>query len=405
METSDTNVVPLERHPTADELIARARGLQPVLRERAQACEDARRVSDETIDEFERAGLLRMCQPARYGGYDLGWDALCDVSEVLASACGSQAWLQHIFADHKVLVATFPAQVQEEVWGKNHNAIASASFDPVGRAKRVEGGFLFSGRHGFSSGIDFADWVICGGMIVESEGLDGPHFFLVPKSEVEVLDDWYTMALEGTGSKSFVLRDRFIPAYRFLDGRQSLAGTGPGTAVNKAPVYRLPRFGGVTSTGFASLAVGMARGVLEEWLAYTGTRSSRGVAIGAQQGTQIIAARAAAEIDAAHALYQTTLRGGMRKVEEGGTISSAERLMAKRNVAFACQLALKAGTRLFKAAGGRALYTRGAMQRQYRNLLGAVAHHGVNWESSAVEYGRALLEQYGAPRQNPPDRG
>ena len=187
-------------------------------------------------------------------------------------------------ADHTVLVATFPAQAQDEVWGKNHNTITSASFDPAGRATRVDGGFLYSGRHGFSSGIDYASWLICGGLIAEKDGLDGPHFFLVPKSDVEVIDDWETMALEGTGSKSFVVTDKFIPAHRFLDGRLSRSGTGPGTAVNKAAVYRAPRFGGTAAAGFSALAVGMARGVLAEWLALTGPRTSRGVAVGAQQG-------------------------------------------------------------------------------------------------------------------------
>jgi len=91
----------------------------------------------------------------------------------------------------------------------------------------------------------------------------------------------------------------------------------------------------------------------------------------------------------------------MRKIEGGGTETSVERLTGRRNIAFACQLALKAGTRLFNAAGGRALYRKGAMQRQYRNLVGAVAHHGVNWETSAVDYGAALLGQHGAPRQSP----
>jgi alkylation response protein AidB-like acyl-CoA dehydrogenase len=401
MDTTDSNVVPLGRHPTAEELMARARALLPVLQERAQRCEDQRRVPEETVADFERAGLLRLCQPARFGGYEMGWDTLCDLADVLAAADGAQAWLQHIFADHTVLVATFPAQAQDEVWGKNHNTITSASFDPVGRATRVDGGFLYSGRHGFSSGIDYASWLICGGFIAEKDGLDGPHFFLVPKSDVDVVDDWETMALEGTGSKSFVVTDKFIPAHRFLDGRQSRSGTGPGTAINKAAVYRAPRFGGTAAAGFSALAVGMARGVLAEWLAMTGPRTSRGVAVGSQQATQIIAARAAAEIDAAHALYQSTVQGGMRKLEAGGGESSAERLTGRRNIAFACQLALKAGTRLFNAGGGRALYLKGAMQRQYRNLLGAVAHRGVAWEPSATEYGAALLEQHGAPRQTP----
>jgi alkylation response protein AidB-like acyl-CoA dehydrogenase len=401
MDTTDSNVIPLGRHPTSEDMMARARALVPLLQERAQRCEDQRRVPEESIQDFQRAGLLRMCQPARYGGYELGWDALCDVGEVLAAADGSQAWLQHIYADHTVLVATFPAQTQDEVWGRNPNAITSASFDPAGRAKRVDGGFLFSGRHGFASGIDYAEWLVCGGHIVEKDGLDGPHFFLVPKRDVEVFDDWETMALQGTGSKSFVVTDKFIPAHRFLDGRQARSGTGPGTAVNTAAVYRAPRHGATAVGGFSALAVGMARGVLAEWLAYTGPRTSRGVAVGAQQGTQILAARCAAEIDAAHALYHATVHGGMRKLEAGGVESNTDRVIGRRNNAFACQLALGAGTRLFNAAGGSALYLKGAMQRQYRNLLGAVAHRTMNWELAATEYGAALLEQHGAPRQTP----
>jgi alkylation response protein AidB-like acyl-CoA dehydrogenase len=398
------NVIPLERHPTRGEMIARAQALAPALKERAAACEDQRRVPDETIEEFMRAGLLRMSQPARYSGFEMGWDVLCDVADVLAPADGSQAWLQHIFADHTVLVATFPAQAQDEVWGKDHNTITSASFDPAGRAERVEGGYLYSGRHGFASGIDFAGWLVCTGMLVETEGLDGPHFFLVPKSDAEVIDDWQVMSLAGTGSKTFVITDTFIPAHRFLDGRQSRAGTGPGTAVNKAAVYRMPRFSGVSAAGFAALAIGMARGVLAEWLTYNGTRRSRGVAVGAQQSMHVLAARCAAEIDAAHALNQATARGDMRKLEDGGTLSDAERLTGRRNVAFAAQLAVRAGTRLFNSAGGQAVYLTGAMQRQYRNLLGAAAHRGVNWETAAADYGSTLLEQHGAPRQAPDDR-
>jgi len=401
MDPSDTNVVPLERHPTPDEMIARARALVPALKERAEACEAARRVPDETIADFVRAGLLRMSQPARYSGYEMGWDVLCDVADVLAPACGSQAWLQHIFADHTVLVATFPAQAQDEVWGKDHNTIVSASFDPAGRIKRVDGGYLYSGRHGFASGIDFASWLICCGMIEENDGLDGPHFFLVPKSDAAMIDDWQVMSLEGTGSKTFVVTEKFIPAHRFLDGRHSRAGTGPGTAVNKAAVYRMPRFSGIAAAGFSALAIGMARGVLAEWLAVTGVRRSRGVAVGAQQSMHVLAARCAAEIDAAHALNQVTARGDMRKIEDGSTLSDADRLTGRRNVAFATQLALKAGTRLFNAAGGHAVYRKGAMQRQFRNLLGAAAHRGVTWDTAAADYGAALLEQHGAPRRGP----
>jgi 3-hydroxy-9,10-secoandrosta-1,3,5(10)-triene-9,17-dione monooxygenase len=381
----------------AEELLARARALVPALKERAERAAQARCCPPETIEDFVRTGLIRVCQPARYDGYELGWESLCEISQLLAAACGSQAWIHRIFADHSHMLSTFPAAAQEDVWGKDCNVCVASSFDPVGRARKVDGGYVFSGHHGFSSGIDHAGWMICGGCIVENDRLDGPHFWLVAKSDATVLDDWHTMGLEGTGSKSFIVSETFVPAHRFLDGRLARAGNGPGTAVNKAAVYRLPKGGGLTATGFAALAVGMAKGVLEEWLAYTGPRKSRGVAVASQQSMKMVAAESAAEIDAAEALYRGSIRTAMHKLEHGEKVNAADLVTAKRNVAYACQLVLRAGTRLFNTAGGRALFTSSALQRQYRNMLGAVSHHGVVWDQAASEFGAALLAQYGAP--------
>jgi 3-hydroxy-9,10-secoandrosta-1,3,5(10)-triene-9,17-dione monooxygenase len=385
---------------SAEELLQRAHRLVPVLRERAARCEELRRVPDETMADYIELGLIRSTQPARYSGSEVGWDTLCEISQTLAAGCGSQAWIHRIMSDHAQMVATFPLEAQEDVWAKDHNALVSASFDPVGRAEPVEGGFIFSGRHGFASGIDHAHWLICGGFIVEDDRKNGPHFFLVPRVEAKIVDDWHTMGLAGTGSKSFELTRVFVPAHRFLDGRLATQGRGPGTAVNKALVYRMPRGSGVTTSGFASLAVGMAQGVLEEWLATTGPRKSRGIAVAERQTVQEIAARASGEIEAAEALFFNTLRGAMRQIEQGEALSPLDRARAKRNVSFAAQLCLKAGTRLFNAAGGRALFLSDALQRQYRNLLGAASHHALVWEAAAVEFGQLLLEQYGAEATN-----
>lgn len=385
-----------ETTPGRDELLARARALAPRLRERAQACEEARCVPAETIGDFRREGLIRMTQPLRYGGFESGWDVLCEVTQILAAACGSQAWIQRICADHAMMVATFPPEAQEDVWGRDHNVLVSAAFDPTGRARPADGGWRFSGRHGFSSGIDHAEWLICGGFIEEDDALGGPHFFLVPKSDVTVIDDWQVMGLAGTGSKSFEVEDAFVPAHRFLDGPKARRGENPGSAVNKAPVYRTPR-GGITSNGFAALSVGMAKGVIADWLDYTRPRKSRGIPIADKQSTQIIAARSAAEADAAEALYLGTVREAMRVLESGAGLTPMDLAKARRNAAFACKLALKAGTRVFHAAGGRALFLGQSLERQYRNLLGAVGHHGMVWDVAATAWGRLALGIEPAP--------
>ncbi len=390
-------VVEVERATSARKnFLDLARELAPTLRERADRCEKMRRVPDETVDDFIRTGLIRSTQPIRYGGSEIAWDTLCEITEILSQACGSQAWIQRIMADHAQMIATFPEEAQQDVWGGNHDALVSASFDPVGVAERVSDGFVLSGLHGFSSGIDHASWMICGGHIVEGGRKNGPHFFLVPKSDAEVIDDWETMGLAGTGSKSFRLSRVFVPKHRFLDGKLAAAGNGPGTAVNTSYVYRVPRGSGVTTSGFAALSVGMARGVLGEWLGMTGSRTSRGVRIGGLETTREIAARSAAEIDAASALYMSSLLKAMRQLANGEEVDAIDRVTAKRDATFAAQLCLTAGTRLFNSAGGRALFVTGALQRQYRNLLGAVSHHALSWETAAIEYGRTILDAHGA---------
>lgn len=374
----------------AGELLTRAERLVPALRERSAEAERLRRCPDATIDDFVASGMLRICQPARYGGYELGWDVLCEVSQTLARGCGSQAWVQNIFNDHAQKVSTFAPEAQDEVWADNHDARIGASFDPVGKARPTSGGVIYSGRHGFSSGLDHVDWLLCGGQLLADGKPPVRCFFLLRKSDVAVIDDWDVMGFAGTGSKSFEAQDVFVPTHRILSGIDADEGSGPGLAINRAPIYRLPR-GGITSTGFAAVAVGIAEGFLAEYLEYTKPRKSRGTPVAELTGTQIGVGVASAQIEAAALAYLDCARDAMRTLERGEQVTRAQKLRAKRNSAYACQLALDAVTKLFNAAGGRALFSRGALQRQYRDLIAAASHHSLVWDLTSAEYGRFAL--------------
>lgn len=380
--------------PTATEFYARAEALQPVLRERAEACEAARSVPAETVAAFREAGLTRMTQPARFGGNEMGWDVLCGVAQRLTRGDGAQGWIQAIMADHAQMLGTFPLEQQEDVWGEDSDAVMAASFDPRGIATPVEGGWRFSGRFGFSSGIDHVDWLICAGFIVEKadggDKRDGPHFFMVRRAEATLIDDWHTVGLEGTGSKSFEVDDVFVPSHAFLKGTDAREGCGPGAEANTAAVYRVPR-GFLTPALFASMTIGMAQGLMDRWLAYTAPRMSRGVPVGDSPASHMIAGECAADIDAAEALNRDTITAAMKVLEAGDSLSDSELLRAKRNSSWACRTALNAGTRLFNTAGGRAIFTGSPVEREYRNLLASAAHHIVNWEASALDSGQAMI--------------
>ncbi len=376
---------------TREDVLRRAEALVPVLLERAPAAEKMRRCPDETVADYVANGLLRLCMPARYGGYELGYDVLCEVSQTLARGCGSQAWVHMVFTDNALKLASFTPQAQEEVWGKNPNAKLSNAVAPVGKGQPVEGGVRWSGRHALSSGVDHADWVMATGYIEHADRRQLCSV-LVPKSDITIIDDWHVAGLAGSGSKTFEIKDAFVPAHRILD-KEVEEGAPPQYA---APVFKLPR-GGVSAASFSAVVVGIAEGFLDQYIKYTGPRKSRvTVAIADQMGTQIGMGLAASELEAAAQMYLTPLREIMLALERGERVSKPENLRGKRNAAYAAQLSIAAVQRLFNAAGGRALYLDSPLQRMFRDCHAAAAHHSLMWDSAAAAYGRHVLRGEGA---------
>ena len=280
--------------------------------------------------------------------------------------------------------------LRDEVWSADQDAKIGVAVAQVGRAVPVAGGVRWSATHGFSSGVDHIDWVICGGHMIREGKPSEAVFALIPKHEIEIIDDWRAMGLAGSGSKSFKVDDVFVPAHRLLDKRLYDACQSPGTLFYNSPVSKLPR-GGVSAVSYTAVAVGVAQGFLENYLAWTSTRRSRGARVAADVGIQISAGVSAAEIEAAERLYLGAIRETMETLERHESVTPHMGVQGKRNAAFAAQLAMTAVQRLFNAAGGRALYTDSALQRQFRDVFAASAHHSLTWDSAAAAYGRFRL--------------
>ena len=79
--------------PTREELVSRARGLQPLLREHAATGETERKASDAVIDGVTAAGFFRLLSPQQFGGYEVDVRTVLEISELLGQADGSVAWL------------------------------------------------------------------------------------------------------------------------------------------------------------------------------------------------------------------------------------------------------------------------------------------------------------------------
>lgn len=226
--------------PDGDTLLARALALVPELAARRARAASDRMVPSETIADFVDAGFFRMLQPRRWGGFESHPNEFFDVQQAIATACPSSAWVLGVVAVHNWQLALFPDKAQHDVWGEDSSVRISSSYMPVGKVTPVEGGFRFSGTWGFSSGCDHCDWVFLGGFVPTDGGPPDMHTFLVPRADYRIVDDWHVLGLQGTGSKTIVVDDAFVPehrTHRFADGFKCQS---PGHAENDAPLFRLP---------------------------------------------------------------------------------------------------------------------------------------------------------------------
>lgn len=376
----------------AAELIDRAKSLAPALRKRSRTAEEMRRCPDETIVDFHNSGFLKALQPVRFGGLELGWDVLCEISMELARGCGGQAWVATVLIDHKYILGIFNEQAQQDVWEVDEDALIGASIAPVGTAKAVDDGYILNGRFGFCSGVHHADWVIVGAMADNSATGSGPEprYFLVPATEITLIDNWHVVGLASSGSMDFEIHDAFVPTHRVIDIEDAQEGTAPGARLHKGAVYRMPQRA-IACLGLASPSVGIAQWVLDDFIDMTKSRISRGNKVAEWQSMQLRIAESAAEIDAARLLILTTARRAMETLGSGEVLSLERRAEVRRNACYAAMIARRAVDRLFEGAGGHGLYLDNDLQRGMRDAKAAVAHLALGWDMGGTTYGRVAL--------------
>ncbi|MBV8778014.1 MAG: acyl-CoA dehydrogenase [Alphaproteobacteria bacterium] len=380
--------------PDFPELLARAEALVPVLRERAAAAEELRRLPDETVADLHRTGLFRVLQPKRVGGSELSFRALVELVAAVARGDGSTGWVFANLAAHHWLFGMWPKQAQDEVWGQSpDNLIGSALIFPRGRAQKVDGGYRLSGRWPFSSGVDAASWNLVGGIATDEEnGTAGPRIFLLPASDYTVIDTWQVIGLAGTGSKDVLVEDAVVPEYRTLSVDQIAGGPNPGSAVNPSVLYQLPAIS-LFAFCIAGVSLGIAQSAIEHFTETTRTRLSSysGRNVADFNTVQVHVAEAAALADAARAIMFRDCDEATGSVSEGRMPDLAHRARYRRDGAFAATLCTKAVDLLFAATGGGAIYARNPLQRAFRDVHAANAHYVLNWDINGAMYGRVAL--------------
>jgi 3-hydroxy-9,10-secoandrosta-1,3,5(10)-triene-9,17-dione monooxygenase len=222
-----------------------------------------------------------------------------------------------------------------------------------------------------------------------ADGSIEPRFFNIPKSDIEVVDDWFTTGMRGTGSRSIRIRDAFIPAYRSCALQDMLGGTSPGAALHTRPIYRMP-FADIAPFSIVGAPIGMARGGVKNFTSHIAPQLSAAdeLTIAEQTPKLMRLAEAAAAVDASLALVVADAQR-IDAAASPSDLSAVERARIPRDWAWAAQTSRQAVSRLFEVAGGSTIYDGDALQRIWRDVNSATQHFAFSWDSAMPNYGRA----------------
>jgi len=373
------------------ELEDRARSLIPYLRRNQPRIHAARAVPADVFARLGEAGLLGVIRPRRFGGLEVGPHAVLRVASLLAQGDGSTAWVYVVLTSHDHLVGLYPQSVHEAVWASQHPACAS-SYIPTGKAVPVDGGYRVTGKWSFCSGIDHSDWLIVGAVTAaDAESAPSLHILLLPKSDVDVIDDWDVCGLVGTGSKSVAISDKFVPDSRVLRNDDVMAGRTPGGAAHSSPLYRSsiwPLF------GFSILApaTGIVRGAYEALIAEATERLGAGEPGFTSKKGPLHAriAEAGACLEAAELLFERGARETCGRIMREEPLTPELRVRNRRDQAYVGRLCRQAMDTLMGAAGGRGIRQESGVQRALRDVYAISAHPASSWDSAAASFGSVV---------------
>src|SRR6516165_8509824 len=213
-----------------------------------------------------------------------------------------------------------------------------------------------------------------------------------PKTLQKIKIPAKTVVNVGTGSKSLVLHDIFIPEHRCVMVSDLFAGTPPGALVHpEYPVLRAPR-GFLVSYSLPPVAVALGLRALDIACATLATRVSRGVTrVAESEVVQMAIGEAAAAIDAATLLLHTGRDHSTAEVSSGRQITEAEALRARRDMVYAQHQVSWAVDRLCEMDGARWVYDNDRLGAIRRDVMTILTHHAASRQAAMAPYGRMLL--------------
>lgn len=349
--------------------VARARDLGPMIAEMADRVEREQRIPDEVMAAIHDARLFRLLLPRSFGGEEVEPGTYFKAVEEIARHDGSIAWCMFVANSSALIAAYLEPAVAREIFADPR---ASIAWGPPGadRAQGVPGGYKVSGRWSYASGCRQASWMGAhclveepgGSLRLNAAGKPTMRTLLFPVRQARLLEDWDVIGLRGTSSVSYTVRDLFVPE------THSSTREDPTLTRESGRLFAFPQQS-LYPVGAAGVALGLARAMLDAFIALATHKSPRNLGLIARNAwVQTELARVEARIGAARAFLLATLEEIWTDPARTAPISLQQRARLRLAATHALCMAVEAAEWVWRAAGTDAIFAGSAFDRRFRDI-------------------------------------
>jgi 3-hydroxy-9,10-secoandrosta-1,3,5(10)-triene-9,17-dione monooxygenase len=376
---------------TPDVLHERAREIGQLAATFALEAEQNRQPADAVIDAVRKSGLIYHFVPNRFGGLEYDLQSFIDIILAIGEGCASSAWVTSFYIQHNFLLTQLPMQAQEEIFGQFPYFTAVGTGAPPGDAVPVAGGYRISGHWKYGSGSMHADWAQLMAAVRTDVGPARIRMFMLPMSEVEIVDTWQVDGLAASGSNDLIVKDLFVPEHRSADFEDMRAGQGLARELYDNPMYAIP-IDVLLNISSSAPGIGAARGCVRFFQKRLVDRAPRDSAGQPQVKSSSLMrlGEATVTVETAETLLRDAADRVIALAKTGRLATSSERIRIRSQIAYAVELARKSVRIIAEGAGSSAHALSNPIQRALRDLNMMSSHAVYDKDSMYELVGKAL---------------
>ncbi len=379
--------VKVKKEQGYNEIIANAKRVGLIAEEEATQADENSTISQNVIDAIVEGELHRLILPKEYGYPQIDFKTFTNMVKTVGYHNLSAAWLTYFYSLHNSWVSYLPKHRMDEI--VEDGGLAADIFAPVGKVRRVEGGFLLSGQWDFVSGVNYSTWISLGAMYkAEGESVPERLGLCMRVSELQVIKNWDSLGLRGSGSNTVIADNIFVPDDMVLRFPEIIANRKPNNSnIDEDYLYYNVSFFPAFYVGFPAMALGAAERVLHEFKERTKKRVRfDGTNEGQSPKGQRVLAELTLKYKSALGLMDEYIR--MLETDEGQFGPAEYNGIRVKIVQDCVDIAVKA----ILTIGASGLAKGNTMEIMMRDLIGIGTHITSLYEDGIYNYGKHLFD-------------